>query len=536
MRITKNIYYLMNKDIPVLEFHSTKGEFTGNVRFVQTEILGALPIGFKNIDAWISTRNAGKHNTHIKKILEKMDCKNSESFLQMTHAVSINDTFWVKSVAEEISWNDVSLYRNQFTKVISLLAFEGVGVQTKFSPTTPKYVTHSPELVAEGSFRRCFRKENRTGEFGSDIFLYKRGIEKMGHGDGVEHYGEVLASEIAKFLCPDNAVTYTLAEIGESKASCCNLFTNENIGLAPLYKFFDESNLTLDNAFQLYSELGNEQQFREMLMLDALVFNVDRHFGNLGVLFNNDTLEKIKIAPIYDLNWSLFPSFSVEELENDTVFGDKLVSQVPKMGEDFTHLGRLALNDCLKDKLKDLQDFAFSFRGNDEFPSQRVKLLERIVKKQATAILSKDKLYTKDVFISPELQKQEQLAEKALQAKSLVYDFSDILTNAGYDVSITADNSNAIVLVSPLDDFDMEAQIDFIKGTIIISYGMKQFDFAENNSKNKELQNTDLYSFYNTIKGQLEDYLSEKHKEYLLVFSDVFPLNPNLGLGNPFKT
>jgi len=55
-------------------------------------------------------------------------------------------------------------------------------------------------------------------------------------------------------------------------------------------------------------------------------------------------------------------------------------------------------NDKIQDRLKDLKDFTFSFRGDDVFPEERIKVLERSVQLQATAILSSERLYTKDVF------------------------------------------------------------------------------------------------------------------------------------------
>ena len=101
--------------------------------------------------------------------MKKMGCDDNEGFIRATHAATINDTFWIKSDLENLTWEQISLYRNPFTDTISRLAFEGVGLYAgDFSST-------SPELSCEGSFRKCFRKEKQRGSFGSDIFIYKRG-------------------------------------------------------------------------------------------------------------------------------------------------------------------------------------------------------------------------------------------------------------------------------------------------------------------------------------------------------------------------
>lgn len=526
----KDIYYLMNKDSIVLEFYSQRGGITGNTTFKESISYGEPPLGFEDIDSWVNNRNAGKHNSHIREILINMNCNDNESYVQVTHAASINDTFWVKAQTENVQWKDISLYRNQFTEMISTLAFEGIGLSTTFSPITPKY--SSPELAVEGSFRRCFRKEDTIGEFGSDIFLYKRGSEKLNHEDGIEHYGEILASEIAKFISGDNAVGYSLATIDEKTASRCNLFTNESVGLAPLHKVIKKRDPSLDDIFDFYVNLGCEQQFREMLMLDALCFNVDRHLGNLGVLFDNDSLEILRIAPIYDLNWSLLPSFSVEDLESPDKLGDKLIDQLPRIGDDFTHLGHLALNDKLLEKLHELQDFTFSFRGNDEFPAQRVKLLEHIVQKQASAILSQDKIYTKDVFFSPKQHKADLIRQEAIKASQTIESFADILNENGFLTSLYENDSNASVFVSMENEPDIEANIDFLKGTIQITYKGKDCDMKAGIQDDKTPVGSDIYEFYSSVVNQLYNFLSGEYKEYLKAFADngLFSDSYNRGL------
>lgn len=390
------MYYLMNKNNIAATFDAKPHtEFTESASFVLKQTYGLLPIGFKDINAWLDGRKASKHNYHLQAIMKQLGCDSNEGFIQMTHAATINDTYWVKSDKENISWNQISLYRNQFTAVISKLAFEGVGLYDAIFSST------SPELACDGSFRKCFRKEAYVGEFGSDIFLYKRGHEL---GNGFEPYCEHMASEIAQFISPDHAVGYDLVTLHEKITSRCNLFTDEQYGYASFAKVTDAQRLDLQEIFNYFAELGSEQTFREMLVIDSLCFNQDRHAGNYGVLFDNDTLQVQQMAPVFDLNLSLFPYVTQEEFEN---IGDKLFEYAPKLGEDFTRIGQMGMNDTLRDRVKDMQDFTFRFQGDDVFSPQRVKIIQGIVRKQAKAILSKEKLYTKDVFFAEKFEKQK---------------------------------------------------------------------------------------------------------------------------------
>ena len=46
-------------------------------------------------------------------------------------------------------------------------------------------------------------------------------------------------------------------------------------------------------------------QYKEMVLLDALIYNLDRHLYNYGVLRDVETGEALSLAPIYDQNVAL---------------------------------------------------------------------------------------------------------------------------------------------------------------------------------------------------------------------------------------
>ena len=64
------------------------------------------------------------------------------------------------------------------------------------------------------------------------------------------------------------------------------------------------------------------------------------------------------------------------------------------------------LTNRIRSRVKDLQDFEFEFRGNDVFSEKRVEETEKIIQKQAAAILSNQKLLLKDVFFSAQAEKE----------------------------------------------------------------------------------------------------------------------------------
>ena len=90
------LFLLMNKDTKWLLFDCYEDEF-GFVAGKEIEwYTESRPIGYDNIGDFLDARKAPKHRKHIAELLKKYGCESIENFLKLTHALSLNDTFWVK--------------------------------------------------------------------------------------------------------------------------------------------------------------------------------------------------------------------------------------------------------------------------------------------------------------------------------------------------------------------------------------------------------------------------------------------------------
>ena len=378
------MFYLMNKDMIAASFDKKNNKW--NLVQQNTE----LPLGRFEINEWLEDRKAYKHNHHLKQLMIDCGCETTEGFIKITHAASINDSFWVKEEDEDVVWNDISFYRNEFNDTISKLAFEGLGLYGMQMSST------SPELTTDGSFRKCWRKES------GEIYLYKRGISGA-YNAGLEPYCEALASEIIH-KADSTSVRYFVMKLHGETATKCKSFTNEDVGFVPLRKIVDR-NISMDELLAFFDALDCREQFQRMLVLDAVTFNVDRHLGNIGLLVDNNTQKPLGIAPNFDFNLSMLPYVTTEEFER---IGTKLLDYGPAMGNDFTRVGQEMLTSEIRRELIELQGFQFAFRGNKDFEPARVRILEEMVNRQIHAILRNDILYTKDVFV-PEKVPQESI-------------------------------------------------------------------------------------------------------------------------------
>ncbi|MCM1188206.1 MAG: hypothetical protein NC541_02795 [bacterium] len=419
--------WLMNKDTIVASFEKKNNRW--NLIHQNAE----LPLGRFEINEWLEDRKAYKHNHHLKQLMIDCGCETTEGFIKITHAASINDSFWVREDGEDIVWNDISFYRNEFNDTISKLAFEGLGLYGLQISST------SPELTTDGSFRKCWRKE------GGEIYLCKRGISGA-YNAGLEPYCEALASEIIHKADPTSVQYFVMRLHGET-ATKCKSFTNEDVGFVPLRKLVDR-NITMDELLAFFDRLDCREQFQRMLVLDAVTFNVDRHLGNIGLLVDNDTQKPLGIAPNFDFNLSMLPYVTAEEFGQ---IGTKLLDYGPAIGNDFTRVGQKMLTSEIRRELINLQGFRFTFRGNKDFEPSRVQILEEMVNRQINAILRSDVLYTKDVFV-PAKVSQESIGSDNSDELKLASALSAKLKAAGFFSSVMEEieEDNRVCVIATL--------------------------------------------------------------------------------------
>lgn len=361
------LFLLMNKDTKWLLFDCYEDEF-GFVAGKEIEwYTESRPIGYDNIGDFLDARKAPKHRKHIAELLKKYGCESIENFLKLTHALSLNDTFWVKQPESTLSWNDVSLYRNEFDELVSNAAFDGVISSTTLSST-------SPEFGTDGAYAKCWQRENGTA------YLYKSGSDTY----EIEPLSEYLATQVADILCQNNA-KYELTLYHGRLASKCKLFTSEQFGLVKL-SALPVSNRRNPAAFLKFAEqYGSEDLMRRMFVLDALILNIDRHLGNVGFLFDNDTMQITGMAPVYDNNRSLLFQFDTEALEKNPAW---CISKCePRVGGDFIKTAQAMLTDDLRAELKNMEGFRFKEPENIDVPKDRLDALSKIFNLQLNKIL-----------------------------------------------------------------------------------------------------------------------------------------------------
>lgn len=368
----KTEYLLMNKDTPILAFFCWKNEFEETEVGAGQWLSELRPIGLPAdsgggaLAAFLERRKAPKHRQHIQELLRRFGCEDLEGFLRVTHALSLNDTIWVTEAGAPLAWADVSLYQNEFDQLISEAAFDGVISSTELSST-------SPEFGTDGYFAKCWVREEQG------IFLYKSGSTLH----EIEPLSEYLACQLAAVLCP-TAIPYDLDFYHGRLVSKCPLFTNERVGLAKAARVFGGEEKTIPELLAYFTSIGGGDAFRRMCVLDAVILNPDRHYGNFGVLFDNDTMQVLGMAPVFDNNRALLPGLDDDQLREPAWHIRRCQS---KLGRDFLTNARGLLTDEIRADLGGLRTFQFSQHPRISASQPRLDALSAIVRNRIRMVL-----------------------------------------------------------------------------------------------------------------------------------------------------
>ena len=211
--------------------------------------------------------------------------------------LSLSDQYWICPENSGLSWNDINLFENDFSKDVGEMLFG------KIPENLESLNLVSPDNTSDGWLKKKWI-----------IVDGKRILMKGGSGDyQQEPLNELVACAIAKRLEIDH-VPYTLAFEGDAPYSLCETFITPETELIPAWRIVearkrDNQDNALTHLLRCAEGLGMPNVrlgLEKMLVLDYVIANTDRHYNNFGFVRNAETLEWHGLAPIYDSGTSLW--------------------------------------------------------------------------------------------------------------------------------------------------------------------------------------------------------------------------------------
>ncbi|WPD24365.1 MAG: hypothetical protein SD837_07330 [Candidatus Electrothrix scaldis] len=321
---------------------------------------------------WLKRRIIPRNRAFVQSFLAKLglNVNDTKGIIDICRGLSLNDCYWVAEESFNGTFARYNLYENRFSRILSLIAYTGYGeyIRSDFAST--------PELTTGGMLAKCWR---RTG---GKIVLYKAGSTGAANA-GNEPYSEFYAWQIAQTMGL-NAVEYNLRQWKGQLCSTCELFTSLNRAYIPAGRLVPEGGWPV--VMQYYKQLGERyyDSLIDMLIFDAVICNEDRHFGNFGLLIDNDSNSIVDTAPIFDNGLSLFNYAMDDDLQDmKNYIGTRLMAT----SQDFVVFAQQVITAAQKKKLRRLINFRFRRHPRYNLPAHRLSIIENFIQQRVHELL-----------------------------------------------------------------------------------------------------------------------------------------------------
>ena len=113
-----------------------------------------------------------------------------------------------------------------------------------------------------------------------------------------------------------------------------------------------------------------------MCILDALILNTDRHYGNFGMLADNESMKLVGAAPVFDNNRSLCFDLDSDQLKNPEWYIKRCR---PAFGADFISTARGVMTDEIRNDLINMKGFRLKQHESIRADQQRLDLLSDLI-------------------------------------------------------------------------------------------------------------------------------------------------------------
>jgi len=404
-------YVLMHKDIPVINL--SLDQATGSIAAIgNVHNISHIPVGVKSknnrvdrrsLNEWWKGRSIPASRDGLRAALDELNISSTDLLLEKCWGLSLSDQYWICPEGASIGWSTINFFQNSFSEDVGNILFG------RRSPGD-KLDLMSPDNTSDGWLKKQWK-----------IMNGKRCLVKGGSGaTQQEPYNEVIASCIMKRLTIPH-IAYELMEQDDYPYSVCENFLNPDTELVTAW--YVMQTIQKPNHVSVYQhykacceQLGMSSisdSIDQMIVLDYLIANEDRHQNNFGVIRNANTLEYLGVAPVYDSGSSLWFSKPLSMIGSRTKleckpFKSKHEEQI-KLVQSFDWLDLSKLKGIADEFADILSDSLFIDTARKDALCKalngRINMLEDIIGKQ-------NQLYRIDDIFDDVLKDQAYSQEK----------------------------------------------------------------------------------------------------------------------------
>ena len=374
-------YELKHFDTTLIRFSATEYSNTPEIQILwqNDEHKDLLPLDLDEssdgIAKWLKHRTIPKNRAYVHNFLSKcgLNLNRPINIIKVSKGLSLNDCYWVVEEGFNGKFSDFNLYDNRFSQILALIAFTGYGSSIRTS------LASCPEFTTNGMLPKCWRRER------GQIRLFKGGTSGASN-TGNEPYSEFYAFQVAEAM-GINAIPYNLSKWKGELCSTCDLFTSKDYSFLPVGRIVTTGGMKAVREY--YVSLGSDfvNALDDMIVLDALIFNTDRHFGNFGFLIDNKTNKISAPAPLFDHGNALFNFAGLDDLSSEDTLKRYADTLLPCVYDDFVASAKKVLTPAHKEGLRRLLNFKFKKHSRYNLSNNRLKLIEKQIERRAKELL-----------------------------------------------------------------------------------------------------------------------------------------------------
>ena len=316
-----------------------------------------------NFYAWCSSRVLTLDRKYAKEIMNNIGAIQSPTDKDRTmiaisyRALTLMDVFWIRTKDDKKTFSEISLYNHSLSDAFVDVSLRGKNLTLENAELLPEQ-DPAADVGTPGVAPKAWIR--RKGEF----YLLKDGNER-------DVNAELLASKIID--CFDiNHVSYEESYFNETRVSKCNLITSEEQSIVPM-EFIEIYCVNRDIDRTEFILKKDAYSYYMMNIIDYLIGNTDRHWGNWGFFVDNKTNKLLKLHSLMDYNKAFL---SYEKLSGAR-------SQTSEKPQSQQQAAEEAVNAIGLNQIKEVNPAWFDDEQTKKMFFQRLDFLQSIEKNNA---------------------------------------------------------------------------------------------------------------------------------------------------------
>lgn len=294
----------MHKEIPVVSLEIDEEVCVINkIKEIYND--AHLPVGVHitnsiddraELNHWWLERSIPTNRIGIREVLESLSISNTKMLLTKCYGLSLSEQYWIRPAEhEDLHWRDINYFDHSFSEIFG-------DVLLGKDINKDGFNFNSPDITTEG----CLKKRWK-------IIDGKRCLVKSGTAPlMLQPFNEVIATVIMEKLNIPH-IPYRLIWDDEIPYSVCEDFVTSDTEFVSAERVMLTAKQDINtsiyrhyiNCCEALGVINIIHAIDQMIVLDYIIANEDRHFNNFGLIRNAETLEWIGAAPIFDSGSSL---------------------------------------------------------------------------------------------------------------------------------------------------------------------------------------------------------------------------------------